>query len=179
MAKELFVKKNFQRRRRGVIERANQILETYYKTYKRPMTLRQLFYQLVSHHGYKNDSNNASQLSDIMSDARLAGLTDWAHLEDRGREHQHLAHWESLAAFTDPSGYEYREDLWATQKYRPEVWIEKDALVGVIEGFRWCLLGTGEIDGWSLPVSVATSALLLVTGFRYFRASERRFADTI
>ena len=29
---------------------------------------------------------------------------------------------------------QYREDLWARQTYRPEVWIEKDALVGVIEG---------------------------------------------
>ena len=52
-------------------------------------------------------------------------------------------------------------------------------LVGVIEGFRWCLLGVGEIGGWVLPISVAVSTMLLVTGFRYFRASERRFADTI
>lgn len=52
-------------------------------------------------------------------------------------------------------------------------------MVGVIEGFRWCLLGSGEVDGWVLPVSLASAAVLLVTGFRYFRATERLFADTI
>jgi lipopolysaccharide transport system permease protein len=52
-------------------------------------------------------------------------------------------------------------------------------MVGVIEGFRWCLLGTGELGGGVLPVSAASAAVLLVTGFLYFRAAERRFADTI
>lgn len=52
-------------------------------------------------------------------------------------------------------------------------------MVGVIEGFRWSLLGTGELSGGILPISVTTALLLLVTGFRYFRATERSFADTI
>jgi lipopolysaccharide transport system permease protein len=52
-------------------------------------------------------------------------------------------------------------------------------MVGVIEGFRWSLLGTGELGGGILPISVTTALLLLVTGFRYFRATERSFADTI
>lgn len=52
-------------------------------------------------------------------------------------------------------------------------------MVGVIEGFRWCLLGSGAIDGGVLAVSAASAGLLLVTGFRFFRATERRFADTI
>lgn len=52
-------------------------------------------------------------------------------------------------------------------------------MVGVIEGFRWCLLGNGVIDGAVIPVSAVSAALLLVTGFRYFRATERRFADVI
>jgi lipopolysaccharide transport system permease protein len=52
-------------------------------------------------------------------------------------------------------------------------------MVGVIEGFRWCLLGTGALDGGVLPVSVAVATALLVTGFLYFRCTERQFADTI
>lgn len=52
-------------------------------------------------------------------------------------------------------------------------------MVGVIEGFRWCLLGVGELGDGVLPTSLAVTAILLVAGFRYFRATERRFADTI
>jgi len=52
-------------------------------------------------------------------------------------------------------------------------------MVGVIEGFRWCLLGTAYLGDGVLVASVVTTALLLVLGFRYFRATERQFADTI
>lgn len=52
-------------------------------------------------------------------------------------------------------------------------------MVGVIEGFRWCLLGSGEVGGWVLPVSAVSAGVLLVSGFRYFRQTERLFADII
>jgi hypothetical protein len=44
------------------------------------------------------------------------------------------AAWDDPAAIIESAAESYREDLWACQNYRPEVWIEKDALVGVIEG---------------------------------------------
>jgi lipopolysaccharide transport system permease protein len=69
------------------------------------------------------------------------------------------------SAFTVPEGY------------RPLLAL--NPMTGVIEGFRWCLLGTGAVGGGTLPVSAAVAAALLVTGFRYFRATERRFADKI
>ena len=64
----------------------------------------------------------------------------------------------------------------------PEVYRPLFALnpmVGVIEGFRWCLLGSGVLDGGVLAVSTVSAAVLLVSGFWYFRTTERRFADTI
>ncbi len=64
----------------------------------------------------------------------------------------------------------------------PERWRPVFALnpmVGVVEGFRWSVLGTGVLDGWVLSASTATTLLLLMTGFRYFRSTERQFADTI
>jgi len=52
-------------------------------------------------------------------------------------------------------------------------------MVGVIEGFRWCLLGTGVLGDGVLFASLGTTLVLLVVGFRYFRATERQFADSI
>lgn len=53
-------------------------------------------------------------------------------------------------------------------------------MVGVIDGFRWCILG-GETTLY-LPgflTSIAISLLLLIAGIRYFRKTERGFADII
>lgn len=51
--------------------------------------------------------------------------------------------------------------------------------VGLIEGFRWCILGTNSLDLFSLAVSVIVTAALLFTGLVYFKHQERQFADII
>jgi lipopolysaccharide transport system permease protein len=53
-------------------------------------------------------------------------------------------------------------------------------MVAVIDGFRWCLLGANTpIHGPGFALSIAVSLLLLVGGIRYFRRTERGFADVI
>ena len=52
-------------------------------------------------------------------------------------------------------------------------------MVGVVEGFRWALLGTNVAPGPILAVSSAVAIALLVTGALYFRRMERTFADVV
>jgi lipopolysaccharide transport system permease protein len=52
-------------------------------------------------------------------------------------------------------------------------------MAGVVEGFRWALLGKGEAPGPMLAVSIATVVLILVGGLFYFRRMEEGFADII
>lgn len=52
-------------------------------------------------------------------------------------------------------------------------------MAGVIEGFRWALLGSGVAPGPMLAVSAAIALLLLVAGTVYFRRVERTFADVV
>ena len=52
-------------------------------------------------------------------------------------------------------------------------------MVGVVEGFRWGLLGTGRPPGIPLVVSVAAALVLVVSGAFFFRRVERTFADVI
>ena len=52
-------------------------------------------------------------------------------------------------------------------------------MVGVIEGFRWALLGRTQGPGWELMISVAVIALLLTGGLYYFRRMEKMFADLV
>jgi lipopolysaccharide transport system permease protein len=50
-------------------------------------------------------------------------------------------------------------------------------MVGVVEGFRWALLGTNTAPGPVLIASAAVSVTLLVSGAFYYRRMERTFAD--
>jgi lipopolysaccharide transport system permease protein len=52
-------------------------------------------------------------------------------------------------------------------------------MVGVIEGFRWCLLGTASPNWAAIGVSIAAMAVILVAGLYYFRRAEAWFADVI
>ena len=64
----------------------------------------------------------------------------------------------------------------------PEQWrilYALNPMVGVVEGFRWALLGTDTAPGPIVAVSAVIAVLLLVTGMFYFRRMERNFADLV
>jgi lipopolysaccharide transport system permease protein len=53
-------------------------------------------------------------------------------------------------------------------------------MVGVIDGFRWCVLGGSQRIHWSeLTVSLVAVTVLVASGIWYFRKTERFFADVI
>jgi len=52
-------------------------------------------------------------------------------------------------------------------------------MAGVVQGFRWAVLGTGQPPLDLLLVSTAAAVLLLVSGALYFRRMERTFADVV
>jgi len=59
-------------------------------------------------------------------------------------------------------------------------WYSLNPIVGVIDGFRWCLLGEqSRLDAKSFAVSLGVAAIFLWFGVRHFRATERSFADVI
>jgi lipopolysaccharide transport system permease protein len=52
-------------------------------------------------------------------------------------------------------------------------------MVGVVEGFRWALLGTDTAPGPIVIVSSVVTLMLLVSGAFYFRRMEKTFADVV
>lgn len=135
-----------------VIGQANQIIDEY-ADQGFSLTVRQLYYQFVARDifpdnrrwswtgqrwvrdadGTKNADPNYKWLAGIVSKGRMAGLIDWNAIEDRTRWLRSESHWSSPHEMVEACAQQYRVDLWERQKYRPEVWIEKDALIGVIE----------------------------------------------
>lgn len=130
--RELFVEKKFQAGSLALISTANEILNEY-RAQGLVLTLRQLYYQFVARALLPNKQSEYKRLGGIISDARLAGLIDWKMMEDRTRRLNSPSVWDSPADIVEAVANQYKEDLWAEQPIRPEVWIEKDALLGVIE----------------------------------------------
>jgi len=52
-------------------------------------------------------------------------------------------------------------------------------MAGVVNGFRWSLLGVGNGPDTSFWVSVGISVLVFISGLFYFKSMEKTFADTI
>lgn len=123
---------NFSKTSLEIIRRTNQICEEYGRQ-GYDLTLRQLFYQFVARGWLANKQANYKRLGDIVNDARMAGLIDWNYIVDRTRNLRALRHWNNPAHAIEWAKSQYAIDKWETQENRVEVWIEKDALVGVLE----------------------------------------------
>ncbi len=80
----------------------------------------------------KNAGPNYDWLGGIVNRGRMAGYLDWKHFEDRTRNLLSWEHWDSPKSIIEETASEYREDLWAAQPVRIEVWVEKDALIDVV-----------------------------------------------
>lgn len=130
---EKFINKKFQAKTMEVIRHAQEITSSM-KERGYTLTLRQLFYQFVSRDLLPNKQSEYKRLGSIVDDARQAGLLDWSTIEDRTRNVNVPSTWASPESILDAVARQYQENPWRNQRTRPEVWIEKDALVGVIEG---------------------------------------------
>jgi hypothetical protein len=140
MAREAFIDRNFKPQTLEIIRQANEIIAEF-RADGFTLTLRQLYYQFVSRDLIENKQTEYDRLGSIINDGRLAGLIDWSAIEDRTRNVRRQPAWDSPTAIIEAVADQYQEDLWLEQQCRVEVWIEKDALVGVVEPVceRWRL----------------------------------------
>jgi hypothetical protein len=151
MAKIAYISKRFRGDTLDIIRKANRIIAAY-QAQGYILTLRQLYYRFIAEdlfpdtwidpvynarHGLppdtKNTLKNYKRLGSIVNDGRLAGLIDWDAIEDRTRNLESNAHWSSPGSIVRACAKQFRVDLWKGQQFYVEVWLEKEALVGVIE----------------------------------------------
>jgi hypothetical protein len=149
--KEAFKDFKFGADKMAIVEKANEIVEDYQNQGLR-LTLRQIYYQFVAHDHFpatwideeynlqkgldaktKNTFKNYKRLGNILNDARLAGLIDWDAIEDRVRVPKTQGEWADLGSLMESAFRAYRLPRWEGQEYYAELWVEKDALAGVLE----------------------------------------------
>ena len=130
--KRRFIDQNFRADRLQTIATANEIIESYQAQGYR-LTLRQLYYQFVSRDLIRNSERSYKALGNAISDGRLAGLIDWAAIEDRVRVPKTPGEWDNIEDLVESAVAAYRLDRWDGQASYCELWVEKDALAGVLE----------------------------------------------
>lgn len=130
--KEQFQLKNFHAKTLRLINHCNAII-TDMKRQGYTLTLRQLYYRLVESKILENKQSNYDRLGSVVDDARKNGLIDWDAIEDRTRFLRSIANYRDPSNFMERMLRYYAEDLWRDQENYCEVWIEKDALIGVVE----------------------------------------------
>jgi hypothetical protein len=139
------------------------------------LTLRQLYYHFVSHdlfpedrkwtwngrrwvkdpEGTVNADPNYNWLGGVVNDARLAGVLDWDTIVDRLRDKAGQQHWDSPVDIVETAVRSYHIDKWAPQHHRLEVWVEKEAMVQVVERAAYPL----DVDYFSCKGYVSQSAM--------------------
>ncbi len=116
----------------ALLSRIDQILTKWEKMgYK--LTLRQLYYQLVSRDVIANTLEQYNRIIRIVGRGRLAGFIDWAMIEDRVRIPKSNTHWASPNDILRAAASSYYRSRWVGQDNYVEVWCEKDAVSNIIE----------------------------------------------
>lgn len=138
-----YTKKRFSKTAIDIINQSNSIISAYFRQ-GYDLTLRQLYYQFVSRDlfpdswkdpktGSTNNQASYKKLGTIISDARRGGYIDWDRIVDRTRNVHHPSWWDTPSDLVRICSKTYDVDWWDNQQYRVDVWVEKDALIGVLE----------------------------------------------
>lgn len=146
-----YIRRRIDPTRMAIIQAANTIVKEY-AAKGFDLTLRQLYYVFVARdllpeswidpaynarHNLppdtKNTVKNYKRLGGLIDDGRMLGIIDWDCIVDRTRSLESVSSWKDLPHIMRTAYNLYHLDRWANQEYRPEVWVEKEALAGVFD----------------------------------------------
>lgn len=131
MSKICYKDIRFQAKSLETIEKVNAIVAEY-EQQGFELTLRQVYYQLVARGFIPNNERSYKNLGNLISDGKLAGLIDWYAIVDRTRNLRGNSHWDCPSDVIRSAEYSYMLDRWQNQPNYVEVWVEKDALIGIV-----------------------------------------------
>jgi ribosomal protein L6P/L9E len=130
--KHAFRTTRFRGKSKALIAKMITIVEEYQKQGLR-LTARQLYYQFVSRDYINNTQKSYRNITNLLADARYAGLIDWNAIEDRGRSPLSWRQYNNIGEMIMSGIKTFRLPRWDTQEKYIELWVEKQALAGVLQ----------------------------------------------
>lgn len=132
MPKRQYKEINFRPDSLRLIETINSVIDEY-TAQGYDLTLRQVYYQLVARDYIPNNERSYKNTGELINNARLAGLIDWHAIQDRTRNLRKNSHWADPSDIMESVLYSYAIDKRFDQPNYIEVWVEKDALIGIVQ----------------------------------------------
>ncbi len=132
MPKIQFIDKlHLNKSNKAKLDVVNNIIEEYRKD-GYVLTLRQLYYQLVSRDIIPNNQSEYAKVSQLLVQGRMAGFVDWDCIEDRVRKPK-LPYWVTgIPDAINDIVKQYRLDRQHNQENYIEIWTEKDAISNIL-----------------------------------------------
>lgn len=172
MPLKMYKEIKFRQKSLDLISLVNSVIQQYHAQ-GFELTLRQVYYQLVARGYIPNNERSYKNIGNLISDGRLAGLIDWYAIIDRTRNLRGNSHWSTPSSVIDSAMYSYRFDRWCDQPNYVEVWVEKDALVGIVAS------ACGELDVPYFSCRGYTSQSEMWVAAQRFLRQEHRESRTI
>lgn len=143
MAKIAYVKYRPSETTAHILGLSNVVIEDFRGDGFDSVTLRQLYYKMVArdlfpeewrdNEGNKNNPQSYGKFKSIIKKGRYGGFIDWEAIVDRTRKLNKNSHWESPSEIIRSCAEQFRLDSRKDQDIYIEIWVEKDAMVGVLE----------------------------------------------
>jgi hypothetical protein len=130
--KQCFKEINFSDKRGNMLCDADSIIYEYQQQ-GFDLTLRQLYYQFVARGMIENSERSYNNLGNLINDGRLAGALDWSAIVDRTRRPNISYAEPSMENCLAQLPNLIANYLWKGQETYVEVWVEKEALAGVVQ----------------------------------------------
>ena len=124
--------KRLQKKRRHLLDEAIKIIEKYERGGYR-ITVRQVFYQMVTLGLIANNKKEYDRIVEILVDGRMSGEIDWDTVVDRARRRIMPSQFSSMKEFVGAVKDSFRKPRWEDQVHYIEVMVEKEALAGILE----------------------------------------------
>lgn len=116
---------------RAEMERRAEALLEIVEIYQ-PCTVRQAFYQATVRDLVEKTEAGYANVQRMLADLRRAGELPWHWIADNTRWQRKPRTWDNLQDALDNTARTYRRSLWSDASAYVEVWLEKDALAGVL-----------------------------------------------
>lgn len=123
--------KNRKRATKAEMQERKDFVAEFAKLYA-PVTVRQVFYAATVHGIVEKTEDGYGKIQQMCLTGRRDGTIPYDHIADNSRSYYQVRAFDSLANASQSFAQTYKRDFWADETCSVEVWLEKEALAGVV-----------------------------------------------
>jgi hypothetical protein len=110
-----------------------EAIQAEFRRQEPPMTVRQMFYRMSATSQVEKTEGGYRQVQRALAEMRRDGVVPYEWIADNSRQVHVVQTWDSVGSILEAAADGYRRDPWEMLDEQVQIWLEKDALAGVIK----------------------------------------------